>query len=84
MSGRIRWKCRRGMLELDFLFERFYDRAFHHLTEEEQHLFDQLLDEADPVLYEWVLGHVSSEHSPYHSLIQKIQSHSHTDEKERN
>lgn len=35
-ARKIKWKCRRGMLELDILLERFYKNQFQILTAEEK------------------------------------------------
>ena len=67
-TGKIRWKCRRGMLELDIILEQFYDMRFSALTPVEKELFNQLLDEPDPLLYGWLLGHQVPE-NPQHSII---------------
>ncbi|QTS84082.1 Antitoxin CptB [Coxiella endosymbiont of Amblyomma nuttalli] len=56
-SGKIRWKCRRGMVELDIILENFYEHNFQTLTEDEKNLFDKLLDESDLSLYDWFFGH---------------------------
>lgn len=54
--NRIRWKCRRGMLELDLILKEFLERKFMTLTSEQQLQFDRLLDESDPILYKWLTG----------------------------
>lgn len=57
-AGRLRWMCRRGMLELDVIFERFLDRhGFEKLSAADQALFLDLLEQPDPVLYSWLLGY---------------------------
>jgi antitoxin CptB len=53
----LRWMCRRGMLELDFLFERFVDRDYLTLSENNQVLFHEMLNEDDPTLFAWLMGH---------------------------
>lgn len=56
-EGRLRWMCRRGMLELDVLFERFIDRGgYQQLSAADQELLEAMLQEPDPVLYSWLLG----------------------------
>ena len=70
---KIRWKCRRGMLELDILFDRFYEKQFHILTSKEKEMFNKLLDYPDPLLYNWLLGHTAPKSLPFKKLIQKIQ-----------
>ncbi|MFW0039231.1 MAG: succinate dehydrogenase assembly factor 2 [Coxiella endosymbiont of Dermacentor silvarum] len=73
---KIKWKCRRGMLELDILLEKFYENQFLTLTPEEKKLFNCLLDEPDPLLYDWLFGHNISSDPQFHSLIKKISTSS--------
>lgn len=44
-KARIRWACRRGMLELDVLFMPFVEDAFDSLSVEQQAIFQRLLTE---------------------------------------
>ncbi|RPJ46999.1 MAG: hypothetical protein EHM16_07545 [Betaproteobacteria bacterium] len=52
---RIRWQCRRGLLELDLLLNRFLDRELAGLSTEQMQTFRELLDEADIRLLAWVM-----------------------------
>ena len=73
MDGRIRWMCRRGMLELDVLFERFLDKnGYDNLSNNEQEVFERLLKEPDPVLYSWLLGHEAPQDKGFVGLLKKI------------
>lgn len=54
---RLRWACRRGMLELDVLFMPFVEEAYDELTEEQQATFRRLLTCDDPDLFAWFMGH---------------------------
>ena len=47
-KARIRWACRRGMLELDVLFMPFVEEAYDSLSAEQQAIFQRLLTEEDP------------------------------------
>jgi antitoxin CptB len=49
--GRLRWRCRRGMLELDLVLERFLGENYVKLTEQQQAEFDALLDLPDQDLW---------------------------------
>jgi antitoxin CptB len=51
----LRWKCRRGMLELDLLLAPFLENEFSSLTESEQQLFIRLLEESDQDLFNWLI-----------------------------
>ncbi|MFH0341927.1 MAG: succinate dehydrogenase assembly factor 2 [Chromatiales bacterium] len=53
---RLRWRCRRGMRELDIVLERFLDRRYHQLAEADQRCFAELLDQADQDIMAWLLG----------------------------
>lgn len=54
--AQIRWKCRRGMLELDLMLQSFFDSSYTKLSPEKQGLFENLLAEADQDLYKWLIG----------------------------
>jgi antitoxin CptB len=49
---RVRWKCRRGLLELDLVFERFAPS----LRDEDMPAFAALLDLPDNHLWDVVAG----------------------------
>lgn len=51
--NRLRWRCRRGMLELDLLLLPFFDEVFSELTADEQAVFVRLLEQDDPDLLQW-------------------------------
>ncbi|WJG10484.1 succinate dehydrogenase assembly factor 2 [Aliiglaciecola sp. LCG003] len=55
--SRLKWACRRGMLELDVLFMPFVDQAFDQLDESQQLVFERLLTCDDPDLFAWFMGH---------------------------
>jgi antitoxin CptB len=46
-ADRIRWQCRRGLLELDLLLARFLDRHFENLSPANLATFKRLLDYPD-------------------------------------
>ena len=45
--NRLRWHCRRGLLELDLVLERFLERRGDHLQGEQLASFKTLLNYAD-------------------------------------
>ncbi len=71
---RVRWRCRRGLLELDILFERFVDTYYAKLTESERQTFDELLDMADNPLWDLISGKTKAETDAQNSLLLKINS----------
>jgi antitoxin CptB len=50
--ARLRWRCRRGMLENDLILERFLARRGDALTEQEVAGLDRLLDLPDGDLWD--------------------------------
>jgi len=53
---RLRWRCRRGMLENDLVLARFIDRHGAGLDQAGLAALDALLALPDPVLWELVSG----------------------------
>jgi antitoxin CptB len=54
--NRLRWKCRRGMLELDAWLDGFVDAIYPALDAGQRDCLARLLDEEDPDLYDWICG----------------------------
>ncbi|HSN17458.1 MAG TPA: succinate dehydrogenase assembly factor 2 [Gammaproteobacteria bacterium] len=55
-TARLKWKCRRGMKELDLLLERYLDTRYPGADAAEQGAFRELLDMQDPELFAFVVG----------------------------
>ncbi len=55
---RIRWRCRRGLLELDIVLGRFVERHYAMLGEAERNAFEALLDMPDTPLWDMIAGRV--------------------------
>jgi antitoxin CptB len=53
---RIRWRCRRGLLELDLLLKAFLDRRFDSLDADQRQRFNELLDQPDNDLLDLAMG----------------------------
>lgn len=53
---RVRWRCRRGLLELDIVLGRFVDARYAVLDEMQQRAFDELLDMPDTQLWDMIAG----------------------------
>lgn len=52
----LRWRCRRGLLELDLALGQFLDGTYAGLTPAEQLLFQDILAESDADLWSWLQG----------------------------
>ena len=54
--GKLRWRCRRGMKELDLLTLAYLDRHYPTAPAEEQQAFAELLELQDPLLMSYMVG----------------------------
>jgi antitoxin CptB len=52
----LRWRMRRGMKELDVLFERYQARRHAAAPAAEQAALARLLEREDPEIWQWVMG----------------------------
>jgi antitoxin CptB len=71
---RLRWRCRRGMRELDQLLVRWLDREWQSSSETDRAVFLRLLDCEDDRLWRWFLGHETAPDAALHSLVQRIRA----------
>src|SRR3712207_7405578 len=58
---RIRWHCRRGMLELDLVLNAFVERHLDDLDPTELEVFQAVLAYPDPMLLAVVMGQAEPE-----------------------
>ncbi|KAB2923396.1 MAG: succinate dehydrogenase assembly factor 2 [Candidatus Contendobacter sp.] len=54
--GKLRWRCRRGMKELDLLTLGYLERHYSTAPAEEQQAFAELLELQDPLLMSYMVG----------------------------
>ena len=79
---RVRWRCRRGLLELDIVLGRFIEQHYAGLDAVEQVAFDALLDLPDTELWDLISGNLISGEkiaaqnvttaSPQHETVLKL------------
>jgi antitoxin CptB len=75
---RLRWACRRGMLELDVLLGNFLEEQYASLPEVEQNCFIALLTENDPDLFAWLTGRALPLEPSLAQMVHKIRTHAQT------
>ena len=68
--NRLKWKCRRGLLELDLVLERFIPT----LMDEEAPSFAALLDLPDNDLWEIVAGRSNDYDSRLHAIVARLRA----------
>ena len=57
--NRLKWKCRRGMRELDLLLKEFSEKEMLHLSENDNVIFNAVLDYDDQTLYDFIFKKTS-------------------------
>ncbi len=71
---RVRWRCRRGLLELDIVLGRFVGQHYARLDEAQRAAFDALLDMPDTVLWDMITGRQEATQSEQQALLEKIRA----------
>ena len=77
MSGdedlrRLRWRCRRGLLELDLILLRFVDECYPTLKEAEKSGFQELLSLPDATLLDYLAGRDKPADTVLREIVGKI------------
>jgi len=69
---KLRWRCRRGMRELDVLLTRYVDEEYGTAAPEQQEAFRRLLEIQDPVMHAYFLGRETPPDAALAALIARI------------
>jgi len=73
-QDRLRWRCRRGMLELDLMLNAFLDKGMDDLDKQERSVFQQLLEYSDQTLLELLMERMVPADKETVHVIRKIRS----------
>jgi len=71
--NRLRWLCRRGMLELDAWLTRFLDVRYGDLPADQQAVFARLLTQDDMALFDWITGEHGAP-AEFRSVVEEIKT----------
>jgi antitoxin CptB len=71
---RLKWKSRRGLLELDIVLERFWKRAGNEMNEKEAAALDRLLTLPDNDLLDLVMGRVDIPDAGLAAMLDKLRA----------
>lgn len=69
---RLAWRCRRGMLELDIVLQRFVSQQFGGLTLDEMHHFDAMLDLPDNEFWDLIQGIKTQTNQSVQQVLNKL------------
>ena len=73
-ADRVRWHCRRGLLELDLILDRFLERHYEGLDEEARATFREILERPDNDLLDWALGRRAPREVRYQRVVELLRS----------
>lgn len=67
-SSRLAWRCRRGMKELDLIFESYLADGYAHASVSQRDALGRLLEHDDQTILAWLSG----QHTPPSELLEII------------
>jgi antitoxin CptB len=71
-DARLRWRCRRGMRELDALLTRYLDQRYAAAASSERDAFARLLELPDPDLFGYLVGRTEAAEGPMRDVVARI------------
>jgi len=69
---RLRWHCRRALLELDIVFQRFWARTGDDLDDATAETFERLLEMQDHDLWELISGRSATDDPQLSGLVERL------------
>ena len=70
---RLKWRSRRGLLELDIILDRFWSGT-KQLEEDEAAMLERLLALPDNDLLDLVMGRADTNEKYLHSMLQRLRT----------
>jgi antitoxin CptB len=71
-EGRLAWRCRRGMKELDLVLGRYLRERWPAATAAERATFERLLDLPDPLLAACLMGREQMPDTQLQGLVERL------------
>ena len=69
--NRLKWKCRRGLLELDLVLQGFVEK---HLQEKDANTLSELLDRQDNELWDIVSGRSDRFDGRFEGIVARLRA----------
>jgi antitoxin CptB len=70
--SRLRWRCRRGMKELDLLLVRYLEQEYPEASRADREAFARILDLQDPELFGYLVGRDSPTDAGLRHVLARI------------
>ena len=74
LDRRLRWRCRRGVREMDLIFDRFLTAAGEELDEGTRQALERLLDRSDRDVLDWIAGRAAPPDPALAALVDRIRA----------
>ena len=68
----LKWRCRRGMRELDVVLERHLESRYPTASAAEQAAFCRLLELEDPELYTYLTGRSEPQDPEFSAIVRQL------------
>ncbi len=75
--ARLKWLCRRGTKELDYLLLAYLEHLYVLADDKEQMLFKELLKRQDSELIQLLLGQPKIQSTAMEEIVEKIRKNPH-------
>jgi antitoxin CptB len=69
---RLRWHCRRALLELDIVFQRYWQQVGDDVDEQDQVALERLLEMEDHELWQVVSGRTETDDPQMQEMVGKL------------
>jgi antitoxin CptB len=70
--SRLRWRCRRGMRELDDLLVRYLEHDYGPSSARERAAFERLLELQDPEIFGYLVGRLTPPEEDLQSVVARL------------
>ena len=71
-KSKLKWRCRRGVKELDVVLTRFLETRYDDSSAEMHAAFDKLLDLQDPDILKYLLNQEQPEDKDIAGIIEEL------------
>lgn len=72
--ARLRWRCRRGMKELDLVLLRWLERDYPGASTAERAAFTRILDLQDPEIFGYLVGRAEPSDDTLRNVLARIRN----------
>lgn len=73
--NKLRWRCRRGMRELDQVFDYYLHEHFKQASDEQKKAFAALTNCPDPDIYAWIANREAPPPGATTEIIEIFRAH---------